>query len=619
VVDDVLGFGWELAQKLTVDQINQVMPLLSNPPSAIGDYAALYKSLGLATAMAQTAPLLAMMPDVGVEGIGSNNWVLHGSRTTSGKPLLANDPHLSLQAPSLWYMAKVEAGGYQLSGGTLPGIPFFPLGRNQFIAWGATNTGSDVQDLFIERFNPADPNSVLGPQGLEPTQLVLETIKIKGEKDLPLNVRYTRRGPLISDVHEGVKKALGDTGFGMSLRWTALDTDNLTVQAGLRLNLAKSVAEVQTALKDYAAPTQNIVFADAQGNIGWLTVGNEPIRAAANDLHGLAPAPAWEAKYQWQGYVPFEQWPREVNPDRAYIATANNNILPDGYPFYLGSEWTLPFRAQRAAQLIEVTPKHDVNSMKAMHADVQSLAFSSFMRSVKGAEGGALAPSTELGKQALALLGKFDGVMSADRAEPLIVSAWQLQLSRAIFADEVGAQVYEKLMSRRDGFGAVLLAMSTQSAMCDNTTTPAVETCAQTASKALDDACAQLATNYGSNISKWRWGEAHIARAEHRPFGKQPLLAKLFDLRAATPGDTYTLNVGRMANTGEAPFTNVHAASLRAVYDMAAPQAAWLMQSTGQSGHRMSSHYSDLKDRWVAVQYVDMAASKPDQVLRLLP
>ncbi len=608
----------QLSERLSVEQINQVLPLTSAPPTAIRDYAALYRSLGLSTAQAEsTQNLLAMMPRVGIEGLGSNNWVVHGSRTVSGKPLLANDPHLSLQAPALWYLAKIEAQGYSLSGGTLPGLPFIVLGRNQYVSWGLTNTGSDVQDLFLERFNPADPNSVLGPAGLEPTQLVLETIKIKGEKDLPLNVRTTSRGPLISDVHEATKKALGTSGFGISLRWTALDESNVTSQAGLKMNMAKNAAEFEQALRDYSAPTQNIIFADTAGMIGFITAGNEPIRLNTNDLQGLAPAPAWEPKYQWQGYVPFEQQPREINPQRGYIATANNNILPEGYPYFIGAEWALPFRVQRISQLIEAKPQHDASSMQAMQADVQSLAFPALMRAVQGA--GGIAPTTELGKQAWALLQGFDGVMSADKPEPLIANAWQQQLARQIFADELGAETYKSLTGRRDLFGASLLAVATNSAMCDDITTPEKETCAQTLAKALDEACAQLADKYGSNASKWRWGEVHVARSEHRPFGKVTVLSRLFDLRVNTPGDTNTINVGKPANTGDAPFTNVHGASFRGVYDMAKPDASWLMQSTGQSGHRLSPHYADFIERWAAVQYVDAAISKPDKVLTLQP
>jgi penicillin G amidase len=608
----------QLSQSLSAEQINQVLPLTSSPPVAIRDFVVLYRSLGLTSAQAEsTQNLLAMVPRVGVEGIGSNSWVLASSRSTTGKPLLANDPHLSLQAPSLWYLAKIEAQGYSLAGGTLPGLPFIVLGRNQHVAWGFTDTGSDVQDLFLERFNPADPNSVLGPAGLEPTQLVLETIKIKGEKDLPLNVRTTSRGPLISDVHEGTKKALGNSGFGISMRWTALDESNSTLQAGLKMNMATSAVEFEQALREYSAPTQNIIFSDAAGTIGFVAVGNVPIRLGTNDLQGLAPAPAWEAKYQWQGYVPFEKLPREINPARGYIATANNNILPDGYPYFIGAEWALPFRAQRISQLIEAKPQHDALSMQAIQGDVQSLAFPALMRTVQSI--GGITPTTELGKQAWALLQGFDGAMSADKPEPLIANAWQQQLARQIFADEISAEAYKSLTGRRDLFGATLLAVATNSAMCDDITTPEKESCAQTLAKALDEACKQLAEKYGGTASKWRWGEAHVARSEHRPFGKVPVLSRLFDVRMNTPGDTNTVNVGKPANTGDAPFTNVHSASFRGIYDMAKPDASWLMQSTGQSGHRLSPHYADFSERWAAVQFLDVAQSKPDKVLKLQP
>lgn len=626
-----LGSNWtselmrmQLSKKLNVNDINQVLPLLSAPPGPIRDYAALYKSLGLNLAMEQgdAVKLATMQPLVGIEameGVGSNNWALAGSRTVSGKPLLANDPHLGLQAPSLWYLANIDAGGFQLSGGTLPGLPYIVIGRNQYVSWGFTTTGADVQDLYLERFNPSDMRALLGPDGLETTELFLETIKVKGQKDVPLNVRASKRGPIISDVHEPSRNAIGEAGFGISLRWTALDEGNLTITAGLNMNTAKSAAEFENALRNFFAPVQNIVFADDAGNIGFITAGAMPVRSAANDLHGLAPAPAWESKYQWQGYIPFEQLPREMNPARGYIVTANNNILPEGYTQFVTAEWALPFRAQRIAQLIEATTKHDAQSMKAMQGDVQSLVIPALMRSAEA--GGALTPQTELGNQALELLKKFDGVMSTDKPEPLIVNAWQQQLARKIFGDEVGAQDYESLiMGRRDGLAGSMLALATGSAMCDNKTTPAVETCPQIAAQALDAAMANLAQNYGSNISKWRWGEAHLARSEHRPFGKQALLAKVFNLHVPTPGDANTVNVGRPANKPNDAFTSIHSGSLRAVFDMASPQASWLMQSTGQSGHRLSSHYADLMPLWAADKFLDMSEAKSgSEVLMLVP
>ncbi|MBU6438107.1 MAG: penicillin acylase family protein, partial [Betaproteobacteria bacterium] len=197
-----LGGNWstellrmQLSQTFDTRQIDEILPPLSALPAPVRDYGALYRSLGLTTAQIDSASHVAtLFPDIGSGGLGSNNWVLAGSRTASGKPLLANDPHLGLAAPSIWYLARIDAEGLELQGATLPGMPFIVLGRNQYVAWGFTNTNPDVQDLYLERFNPADPNAVLGPRGMESARLVLETIKVKGRPDQALNVRETPRG-----------------------------------------------------------------------------------------------------------------------------------------------------------------------------------------------------------------------------------------------------------------------------------------------------------------------------------------------------------------------------------------------------------------------------------------
>jgi penicillin amidase len=621
-----LGGNWssellrlQLAQRLSVAQIDELLPPLSAPPVPIADYAAMYRNLGITAAQADAvASLATAFPEIGSGGLGSNNWVIAGSRTASGKPLLANDPHLSLNVPAIWYLARIEADGLQLQGATLPGLPYIVLGRNQHVAWGFTNTGPDVQDLYLERFNPADPNAVLGPKGLESMQLVLETIRIKGERDLPLNVRISPRGPIISDVHEPTRRALGASGFGLSFRWTALDPDNLTVRAGLGLNRARNAQEVEAALRDWAAPMQNVVFADAAGNIGFVAAGRVPKRRSDNDLQGLAPAPAWEPRYDWDGYIPYEQLPREYNPERGYIATANNNILPDAYPFFMTTEWALPFRVQRIAQRIEAVPKHDVASLQAMQADVMSLAMPAWQR-VIDAQGG-LKPQTELGRRAWAMLQGFDGDMRADRPEPLIWNAWLAAAGRRLLAGRLGgAQAYDRLFGRRDLLAGLLLMTRNGSALCDDPATPQKESCIDALSAAFDAAMADVAKAQGGDPARWRWGDAHQARSEHRPFGKQPLLARLFDLRVPSPGDTYTINVGKTAQIGPEPLSNVHAPSLRAIYDLSSPQAAWMMHSTGQGGNRLLAHYGDFVERWAQVRYIDLAASGPREPMQLTP
>ena len=253
----------------------------------------------------------------GGEHVGSNNWVVAGSRTASGKPLLANDPHLGARIPSIWYLAHISGGSIDAVGATLPGLPGIVIGHNAHIAWGVTNTNPDVQDLFIERINQR--NEVLYRGQWEPMTIIPERIRVKGEDDVELFVRVTRHGPLISDLIDG-------TGQPLAFRWTALDPEDGTLEAFLKVNRARNWDEFTAALRGYQAPMQNFVYADVEGNIGYYAPGALPVRARGD---GTAPVEGWSGDYDWVGYAPFEALPHDYNPERGYIVTANNQVVPE--------------------------------------------------------------------------------------------------------------------------------------------------------------------------------------------------------------------------------------------------------------------------------------------------
>ncbi len=604
-----LGGNWaselmraHFSARLSNEQINVLLPTAQNVtyPNAIGYGSA----FGASPEKTKFASLIEAAPESAVEGKGSNNWVIGGSRTVTGKPIVANDPHLGLSAPALWYFASVKAEGYHLTGATLPGMPTIVLGRNQHVAWGFTNVGADVQDVYVERIHG---DSYQSPTGMEKLITRSETIKVKGQADVNFIARATKNGPIISDATPGAAALVKDKPLALSLRWTALDADSVPIQAAISMNRAKNAEEFRLATRAYAAPAQNIVYADTAGNIGWIAAGRYPIRHKDNDLHGLAPAPGWEAKYQWQGYVPFEQIPQEANPARGYIATANEDIRPKNDLQGLGYEWALPYRKLRIDELIAATPKHGAESISAMHADVTSLAYPHWLAALKAH---TIAPKTAAGRAAWEKLRKFDGVMKADRLEPLLHHAWVAKAFRKVFADEVGeGSATQYFTERRDGFRPLLLALTQAPQWCNDVVAGTKNACGEMLSDALDEAVAELEKRHG-DVDKLRWGDLHQARSEHRPFGKHPQLSKLFDVRVPTGGDTYTVNVGRLALKPDAPFTNVHAASLRGIYDMANGDAR-LMHSTGQSGNRVSAHYSDLAARWAGGHYLSVGSAAP--------
>lgn len=614
-----LGGNWtqetlrmRLAQTLPVSRINELLaPYPGDKPVRTMDYAALYRRLApLATAMARVE---AMAPAGYVEGMGSNNWVVAGSRTRSGKPMLANDPHLGLQAPALWYFASLRAPGLDVSGATLPGMPLVVLGHSARIAWGFTNTAPDVQDLYIERIQPGNPERYQTPTGWASFDTRTETIHVKDGADVTLRVRVSRHGPVISDVADPVAAAAAPLGaqYAIAFQWAALRPDDLTLQAGLKLNQATDWASFTEALRDFHAPQQNMVYADVDGNIGFIAPGRVPLRRASNDLKGLVPAPGWDARYDWPGFIPFEELPRSYNPPDGVIVTANQKIVADDYPYFLTSEWTVPYRYQRIRTLIEATPRHHMDSFAAIQRDVVSLAVRDALPLLLASRVAKDTTRPRRERDLLAALGRWDGAMRADRVEPLVATAWLRELSRVLFEDKVGEGVFGRLWEQRNVQQPMLNVLRNPSGLgafwCDDSTTQAQETCDDAIALAWTRALADLAKRYGDDPDRWRWGPAHAARSEHKPFAKVPSLAGFFNVKVPTGGDTYTVNVGRHNLRDDAtPFENVHAASLRAIYDLADLDASRFISSTGQSGNVLSSHYRDWTERWAKVEFVTL-------------
>jgi penicillin amidase len=513
---------------------------------------------------------------------GSNSWVVAGERSASGKPLLANDPHLGLTAPPVWYFAHLHAPGLDAIGGTLPGVPAILVGRNDRIAWGLTNTGADVQDLYLERLDTTFEQSE-------------ETIKVKGAADERLMVRRSRHGPVISDVSRSALEA-APRGYALALAWTALAHDDLTAQAALRFARSRNWNEFLAAARTLHSPPQSASYADADGNIGSLTAGRIPLRRRANDLRGLAPAPGWDERYDWTGYLPFEALPRAFNPPGGTIVLANHKTVPPKYAHHITYEWQPPYRARRIGELLSATPRHDLASFKRMQADAVSLAVRDLLPRFA-----ATRPDHEVVQK----LAAWDGTMAADRAEPLIMVAWWREFARALYADELGDAFRLNWSARAVFVGNVL---SGQSHWCDDVRTAPAESCDALLAAALERALEDLRKRYGE---EWKWGEAHVAQHRHRPFAREPWLARVFDIRVPSAGDAYTVNVGSSDFHDEAaPYANRHAPSLRAISDLAEPQASVFIHSGGQSGNPLSSHYRNFAAAWARGDYVPMVTER---------
>ncbi len=545
-------------------------------------------------------------------GKGSNNWVLAGSRTQSGQPLLANDPHLGLSAPAIWYFASLEAPGgqardgsaiprLQVMGATLPGLPFVVLGRTDGVAWAFTNTGPDVQDLYLERLDPHNANRVQTPTGWQEIERRTTTIKVKGQADVSHEVRRTRHGPVISDALAHYGETIDLKRYVLALRWSALDDDNRSVLAGLLANRARDVDELFAAFAHHHSPMQSAMAADTQGQIRMHAIGRAPLRRGDNDLMGVAPAPGWDARYDWSGWIPYEQNPQDRG-QKGWISTANQRIVEPTYPHHLTQDWILPYRHQRIVQRLAEQERHDMASMRAIQNDVYSDAMLKLWPTLLRTK-----PQHPLAEAAMAEMRGFDGHMRADRAAPLIGAVWVDELARGIIEPRIGAELFKRLYGKRDfRVGLEGIIARNDPAWCG------ASGCSAAASAALERALTRIANWQGSLVSGWRWGDLHAARSAHRPLDRVEWLAPWFNVERPTAGDSYTVNVGQYnPSESAAPFANRHAASLRAIYDLNDLEQSLFIYQTGQSGMVFSPRYRDMADEWASGQYRPLRFKPP--------
>ena len=569
-----------------------------------------------------------------VDGKGSNNWVVSGTHSSSGKPLLANDPHLGLSSPAIWYFAGLHTPAGKASdgsrtaaidvvGATLPGLPFVVLGRTKLAAWGFTNTAPDVQDLYIEQINPTNPLQYRVPspdadRRWEPFTTRAEVIRVKGQPDENFTVRETRHGPVLSDAQKSHERLIDTTRHVIALRWSALDADNQTLLAGLRANYAQSADEVVAAFSTYHSPMQNVVIADAAGHVAYKAIGKTPLRKPDNDIMGIAPAPGWEPRYDWNGWVPYAQTPQADQGSidtSGWLATANQRITPPGYPFFMGQDWTVPYRHDRINQLLAAKPLHDLDSMQQIQADQLSLSAVKLWPFLAQAlrQG---TPNALTGGARQAMQG-FDGVMRADSAAPLIFAAWSEELTSGILSPQLGDALFKSLYGKRNFRASIEdIMVRNDIGWCG------AAGCGSQSVAALDRALTRLQVDYGADVRQWRWGRAHFALSAHKPFGNVTALAPLFDVRVPVGGDTFTVNVGQYwPNDEKTPFATRHAASMRAVYDLANLENSRFIYQTGQSGLVFSHRYRDMSDGWAAVQYrlLQMEPAITTHQLVLLP
>lgn len=550
------------------------------------------------------------------ESIGSNNWVISGKRTASGKPLLANDPHLGVQMPSIWYeigLHCVSRGpncSYDVAGFSFAGTPGVILGHNDRIAWGFTNVGPDVQDLYIEKLNPANPNQYEVNGQWVDMQIVNEKILVAGGTPVPVTIRYTRHGPVVSDASQRLKNFREKAGidipqqYAVSLRWTAFDPGETFQAITLQLNRAQGWEDFRAAAKQFKVPSQNMIYADIDGNIGYQMSGNVPIRPNGN---GWLPVTGWTDEYEWTGFIPFEDLPHSHNPAEGYVASANNAVADGGYPYFISADWDYGFRAKRIVEMIEThkTPVR-LSYVREMQGDNKSLNAEAMAPAL------ARIPLQEDRLiQVRKAFEKWNFQLQMDQAPSAFFPVFWKHLLKNTFHDDL-PEIYWPYGGSRWVQVMRQLVQQPDSLWWDDRRTKPVETRDQILAVSFSDAVTELEKSYGKDPASWKWGRLHKIIFRNETFGMSGIypVEVLFN-RGPFPTSGGTAEVNATSwNAATTSYDVEDIPSMRMIVDLSNMENSLSINSTGQSGHAFHPNYIDMAELWSRIQYHPMLWSR---------
>ena len=531
----------------------------------------------------------------------SNEWVLSGAHSVSGKPLLANDPHLDFSFPGTWYLARLVGPGFDIKGASSPGSPGIVLGHNASIGWGFTTTNLDSQDVFIERVDPTDPNRYITPDGARPFTTREETINVLWGEPVHLKVRNTRHGVVIDDFVSRPED-YSAPGHVLALQATALDGGDTSLEGFLRLTLAQNWDDVLGAARKIISPMQNIVYADTTGNVGLIAPARVPIRRKGD---GSMPSPGWTGEYDWAGFVPFDELPRAYNPPSGILVNANARLVPEDYRHFISRDWAPPYRQLRANQLLREVERHPVYGMIAIQADNLTPDASDILPVLLKPP-----PRNARAARAVDLMSRWNRFMLASRAEPLIYTAWLYELERRLVGGKVGDELYRSFAA--PNVALMLRVLAERPQWCDDPATGPPESCDDAIAASLEAALDGIVRRQGPDIETWQWGREHVAAFRHPLFDGVPLLSDLASVRFAADGGGQTLNRATPGFYGRNPFEAVHGAGYRAVYDFSDLDNSRFAIPLGQSGDMFSPWARSFVDRWQALRYIEIAGTQAE-------
>lgn len=588
--------------------------ILPDDPSqgvtALPDYASLVP--GVSPLMAPVHFAMGPFSPVAEPGMAgaSNSWAAMPERSAAGGSLLANDPHLGLTAPTIWYLARLELASGGVIGGTIPGVPVVLVGRSDRLGWGLTTAYVDDQDVVIETLNPDNPEEYQTPDGWARFESRQSIIEVKDAEPVTVTLRWSRNGPILPGGHYELG-SITPAGHVAAISWTALSGEDRSISGAMALMRAGSIPEALEAGRQVVAPAQNLMLADGTG-IALQVVGALPARDAGHPSQGRLPALGSDARVGFKGVLPYEDNPRVVNPTSGLLGNTNNKTVDRPFPNHVSFDWGDTQRIQRWLTLMKAREVHTRESFIEAQLDTVNPTARSLLPLI-GADlwfTGEAAPEgtpERLRQRALILLAEWNGEMNEHLPEPLIAEAWLRALMKRLIQDELG-EMSETFTHISPVFiERVYRNVGGASAWCDVIQSAAVESCTDIARIALDEALLQLTERYGANLESWRWGDAHQATHDHPVLGEVPFLKYFVNIRQSTSGSDDTLMRGVTRGEGPEPYQNVHSAGYRGVYDFADPDSSVFITATGQSGHPLSRHYDDLGELWRRGEYIPMS------------
>ncbi|MFT6834025.1 MAG: penicillin amidase [Francisellaceae bacterium] len=551
---------------------------------------------------------------IGGRNVGSNAWVVSGSLTKSGNPILANDPHVGLSMPSMWYAVEQLGEKLNVTGFTLVGLPVVIFGKNKSLAWGGTSMQADVQDTYLEQVNPHNPNQYWSENGWKTFNTRTEFIKVRADfpdalrnpiEPVQISIRETERGPVISD-------ALGIDSLTMSLQWTGLNSADTSYEALYQISYAQTETEFLDALSLHIAPTLNIFYADTQGNIGFHGIGQVPIR---NRGEGILPSPINDGSYYWKNTIPFSDMPQIVNPKSGYIHNANNKNVGDDYPYFISHDFVTPYRANRIASLIEEKSmnahKLDTQDMMLIQGDVKDLSVAEMVSLLSKVEG----KDTQQ-KLAIEALKAWQGIADVESVGATIYYNWLRHLREKLFSDEL-----KGLWNKQDELSylrslssivephTIAQLINSDSLWCDDINTTNVESCEQMLHESLQAMLEEIASIMGDDIADWKWGGINTRIFTHSLFSQTNGLKEAFERKLPTSGSENTLNVvsGKFDETKG--YLNDFGAGFRQIMELSDTEGEhYLINSTGQSGQIGSPFYDNMIEIFSQNKYIQLSA-----------